>query len=110
MTDLPQPPADDQCSGPDAAVVVPITDVLDLHQFRPSEIKDLIDDYIEACLAKGIGSVRLIHGKGTGALRERVHRLLAEDPRVAAFNLAPPEAGGWGATLVELNLTQIGAE
>jgi len=111
MTDyLPQPPGDDQCGRPDTVVVMPITDVLDLHQFQPSEIKDLLDDYIEACRANGIGTVRLIHGKGTGVLRERVHRLLAKAPRVAAFGLAPPEAGGWGATLVELTAPEPGAE
>jgi DNA-nicking Smr family endonuclease len=83
-------------------VEIPIGDVLDLHPFRPAEIGDLLEDYFGECLARGIGEVRLIHGKGSGALRERVHARLRRDPRVAAFRLAPPEAGGWGATLVLL--------
>jgi DNA-nicking Smr family endonuclease len=75
---------------------------LDLHTFHPSELSPLLHDYIEACRATGILSLRVIHGKGQGMLRERVHRLLAKHPAVKAFALAPPEAGGWGATLVEL--------
>jgi DNA-nicking Smr family endonuclease len=81
---------------------LPIGDVLDLHAFRPAEVTDLLEDYLAECLRLGIGSVRLIHGKGSGALRERVHRLLRRHPAVAGFRLAPPEAGGWGATLVSL--------
>ena len=80
----------------------PITDVLDLHTFLPKEVPDLLDDYFDACVEKRIYSVRIIHGKGKGVLRERVWRILDRHPRVAAFSQAPPEAGGWGATLVEL--------
>ncbi len=83
-------------------VHLPIGDVLDLHTFRPSEIADLLEDYFTECQHLGIRAVRLIHGKGSGALRERVHALLRRNPRVSAFRLAPPEAGGWGATLVVL--------
>jgi DNA mismatch repair protein MutS2 len=45
--------------------------------------------------------LRVIHGKGTGALREAVQQLLRADARVAAFRLAPPQEGGAGVTLVE---------
>ena len=44
----------------------------------------------------------LIHGKGIGALRETVHAVLRRTPGVVSFTLAPPNAGGWGATIVEL--------
>lgn len=83
-------------------MALPITDALDLHLFQPREVNDLIDDYLDECLQRSIFQVRLIHGKGTGMLRERVHRLLRKDPRVRSFRLASPEGGGWGATLVEL--------
>jgi len=83
-------------------IVVPITDELDLHTFQPRDIPSLLDDYFEACLAAGIGSVRIIHGKGTGVLKRRVHRLLADHRRVCRFEDAPGEAGGWGATIVFL--------
>jgi DNA mismatch repair protein MutS2 len=46
--------------------------------------------------------LRVIHGKGTGALRSAVAALLRRDPRVARYRLAPAEQGGSGVTLVEL--------
>jgi dsDNA-specific endonuclease/ATPase MutS2 len=46
--------------------------------------------------------VRVVHGKGTGALRRQVHALLGRTPEVASFALAGESAGGWGATLVTL--------
>lgn len=81
---------------------IPITDVLDLHQFRPAEVADLLDDYFRECIAAGILSVRIIHGKGTGVLRRRVHALMARHPLVSGVAPASPEAGGWGATVVSL--------
>ena len=83
-------------------VEIHITDELDLHTFRPQEVKDLIDDYLEACLEKGIYSVRIIHGKGTGVLKRRVGAILAKHRLVEDYSDAPPEAGGWGATRVRL--------
>jgi DNA-nicking Smr family endonuclease len=80
-----------------------IEDVLDLHTFRPKEIPDLLEDYFAECVKAGIFSVRIIHGKGKGIQKRRVQGLLARNAMVAAFRDAPPEAGGWGATIVELN-------
>jgi DNA-nicking Smr family endonuclease len=83
-------------------IEMPITDVLDLHSFLPKEVPDLLDDYFEACVQKGIFSLRVIHGKGSGTLKKRVQSLLKKHPLVASFSEAPANAGGWGATLVEL--------
>ncbi len=83
-------------------VRIPIEDVLDLHTFHPRDIPDLIADYIEECLRLGFRSVRIIHGKGTGAQKNRVQALLRRHPQVVSFADAPLEAGGWGATVVEL--------
>lgn len=83
-------------------IKLPIDDVLDLHTFHPREIPDLLEDYFSECLARGITSVRLIHGKGSGTLKKRVLSLLRNNLLVANFKDAPPEAGGWGATVVEL--------
>ena len=84
-------------------VKLTIEDVLDLHTFRPKDIPDLLEDYFTECLKAGIYSVRIIHGKGKGIQKRRVRGLLEKNPLVTAFKEAPPEAGGWGATLVELN-------
>ena len=83
-------------------VIVPIEDSIDLHTFRPAEVADLLTDYFEACLEKGFHEVRVIHGKGTGALRERVHAFLKRCDLVQDFSLAGPQGGGWGATMVRL--------
>ncbi|MGJ3244031.1 MAG: Smr/MutS family protein [Opitutales bacterium] len=82
-------------------VHVPITDELDLHAFRPQEVSDVVDSYLEACAEKGIPVVRIIHGKGIGTLRETVHARLGKDPRVERFAL-DDGPGGWGATRVWL--------
>jgi DNA-nicking Smr family endonuclease len=79
-----------------------IEDVLDLHTFKPKDIPDLFVDYFEACIEAGICSVRIVHGKGRGVLKKRVQGLLKKNLMVKSFKDAPPEAGGWGATLVEL--------
>ena len=83
-------------------VEVPISDVLDLHSFRPAEVAEVVGEYLDAAHAKGLRELRLIHGRGIGVQRERVRAVLARDPRVLAFGDAPPEAGGWGATWVRL--------
>lgn len=88
-------------------VKIPIEDKLDLHTFRPSELPDLLMDYLSECMNAGIYSVRIIHGKGHGILKKRVQGLLKKNPLVETFTDAPPEAGGWGATLVELKRKQV---
>lgn len=83
-------------------IEVPIDGTLDLHTFRPRDVKDLVPEYLAACRERGILQVRIIHGKGTGALRETVHVVLRRLPEVASFQLAGEDAGAWGATLVDL--------
>jgi len=85
-----------------APVELPITDVLDLHSFRPAEVKDVVREYLDAAYEKGLRQLRIIHGRGVGAQRQMVRTLLARDPRVAGFGDAPAEAGGWGATWLVL--------
>jgi DNA-nicking Smr family endonuclease len=80
----------------------PIDGTLDLHTFRPAEVRDLVKDYIAECRKRGILQVRIVHGKGIGTLRETVHTVLARMPEVASYRLAGDEAGGWGATIVQL--------
>jgi DNA-nicking Smr family endonuclease len=94
----------------DAPLRLPIDGILDLHTFQPREIKDLITDYVAACQRQGIFQVRIIHGKGTGALRRTVHAVLSRLPAVSSFRLAGEDAGSWGATIVELRLMNSNGE
>ena len=84
-------------------IVVPIEDFIDLHPFRPREIRSVVESYLEAASAAGFREVRLIHGKGIGVQREILRSLLSRHPDVIEFVDAPPERGGWGATIVRLN-------
>jgi DNA-nicking Smr family endonuclease len=83
-------------------VEIPIDGTLDLHTFHPRDIAQLLADYFDACRAHGILEVRVVHGKGTGALRRTVHALLGRLPEVVSFRPADESAGGWGATIVVL--------
>jgi DNA-nicking Smr family endonuclease len=87
----------------DEPVEIPISGELDLHTFRPSELGELLPEYFRECRKRGILEVRVIHGKGTGALREGVHRLVERMPEVEAFqHPAGAGSGSWGATWVRL--------
>ncbi len=86
----------------DDPVEIPITSELDLHTFRPSEIGELLPEYFLECRKRGLLEVRVIHGKGTGTLREGVHRLLERLPEVRSFRLGDHTTGSWGATVVTL--------
>ena len=85
-----------------APLSIPIDGTLDLHTFDPRDVKELLPEYLAECRARGILEVRVIHGKGTGAMQRTVHTLLARIPFVVAYTLAPPVLGHWGATLVAL--------
>lgn len=80
----------------------PIDGTLDLHQFQPREVKEVVTDYIQACLDKGILQIRIIHGKGIGVQREIVHSLLRKHSSVQSFRHEGGSGGGWGATVVDL--------
>jgi dsDNA-specific endonuclease/ATPase MutS2 len=86
-------------SDDDDATTLPIGEELDLHTFRADECGDLVDEYVRAAHAAGLARVRIIHGKGTGALRRTVHAVLDRHDLVASYRLADEN---WGATVVEL--------
>ena len=81
---------------------LPITGELDLHTFRPEDLDDLIPAYLAECAARHFPDVRIIHGKGTGRLRVRVHTLLRSSPFVRTYRLGDARSGSWGATVVTL--------
>ena len=86
----------------EAPVSIPITGELDLHTFRPEDLGELIPAYLEECAAQGLRDVRIIHGKGTGTLRETVRVLLERSPLVESFRPGDTLGGSWGATIVTL--------
>jgi DNA-nicking Smr family endonuclease len=88
-------------------LILPVEDNLDLHAFTPRDIPDVVRDYLEECVRRGLSEVRLIHGKGTGTQRAIVRSILTDHPSVHAFADAPPEWGGWGATVVRLRRTPL---
>ena len=77
-----------------------ISDVLDLHSFLPKDVPAVVEAYLEEAHARGFSTVRIVHGKGTGAQRAQVRALLSRTPFVETFQDAPLEAGSWGATVV----------
>ena len=81
---------------------VPIEDTLDLHPFRPAEVRDVALEYLTEARARGFRQVRLIHGRGIGVQREAIQSMLRKVDFVADFHDADPSGGGWGATVVLL--------
>jgi DNA-nicking Smr family endonuclease len=84
---------------PDEIVEVPIEDALDLHPFAPKDVIAVVEDYLTAAREKGFREVRLIHGRGIGAQRAAIHRLLRSLPDVEFWDA--PESH-LGATIVRL--------
>ena len=89
-------------SAPVEPVPLPITGELDLHTFDPRDVDDLIPLYLAECAARQLRDIRIIHGKGTGRLRQKVHALLRSSPLVRTYQLGDARTGSWGATLVVL--------
>lgn len=92
--------------GEEEPVEIPIEDTLDLHPFRPNEIRDVTRDYLKEAHRRGFRQVRLIHGRGIGVQRENVQSLLKTLDFVEAYHDADASGGGWGATVVVLKLLE----
>ena len=84
------------------AIEIPITDTLDLHPFRPAEVRDVAREYLLEAHARGFTQVRLIHGRGIGVQREGIRSLLSSLEFVIDFHDADASGGGWGSTVVLL--------
>jgi dsDNA-specific endonuclease/ATPase MutS2 len=82
-----------------------IRDVFDLHAIAPRDVKRVVEEYLREARRAGFRSVRIIHGRGKGVQREMVRSILARTSFVEAWTDAPPEAGGWGATIAHLALS-----
>ncbi len=92
----------EESEDPEPTVDLPLTATLDLHHFRPGDAQALVREYLRLCRERGILSVHVIHGKGTGALRRTVHATLSRMTEVHWYRTADEANGGWGATLVQL--------
>jgi DNA mismatch repair protein MutS2 len=72
---------------------------LDLRGFRVDEVDLELGRALDAALVTGLHEIRIIHGKGTGAVRSRVQEILRRDRRVKDFRLGLPGEGGAGVTV-----------
>jgi dsDNA-specific endonuclease/ATPase MutS2 len=88
----------------DEPVVMEIRDVIDLHAIPPKQVKAVVEEYLIEARARRFVYVRIIHGKGIGAQRAMVRKILDRTPFITRYYDAPPEAGGLGATIAELDL------
>jgi DNA-nicking Smr family endonuclease len=93
-------PPDDRAEG--EPVPLPLDGTLDLHAFAPADVGDLVPEWLAASHAAGLRELRIVHGKGTGALRRSVEAILSRHPLVVSYRAAGEGRGGWGATLVTL--------
>jgi DNA mismatch repair protein MutS2 len=83
-----------------SAASVPLQ--LDLRGARAEEALAVLDRYLNDAAVAGVDRLRIIHGKGTGALRQAIRAVLAEHPLVREHEAAAPSEGGDGATIVRL--------
>jgi len=90
----------DPFAGP---VRVPIEDAIDLHTFAPRDVPSVVEAYLEAAAEAGLREVRIIHGRGRGVQKEAVRRALESSALVERIEEAPPDRGGWGATIAWLH-------
>lgn len=89
-------PSDGPTEGSDA-----VSFEIDLRGLRVDEAETAIVSALDAAIQADNPFLRIIHGKGTGAVRERVHEVLKGDRRVKRYGLAPRNQGGSGATIAE---------
>ena len=74
---------------------------IDLRGMTAGEAEEAVLRALDDAVVADLGAVRIIHGKGTGALRECVSQVLSRDARVVSFHNSPPHQGGWGVTIAE---------
>ncbi len=105
---MPQNPPDDESAGQfdEEVLRLSVTDILDLHSVPPRDVAGVVEEYLHEAHRLGLRALRIIHGRGIGVQRETVRKICERTPFVIDYGDAPAEAGGWGATLVTLRLTE----
>ncbi|MBC7092739.1 endonuclease MutS2 [Candidatus Bipolaricaulota bacterium] len=96
----PLPPP--RAAGPVLPSVEQVSLELSVRGLTVAEAEREVTAWLDRLLRAGIHTGRIVHGKGTGALRRALHGYLAHVPYVKRFHLAPPQEGGDGVTIVEL--------
>jgi DNA mismatch repair protein MutS2 len=86
-------------SGPDAYVHQSEINVIGKHA---EEALEMVDKFLDSAVMASVNRVRIVHGHGMGILRRAISELLAKNPNVEKFYLAPQSEGGTGATIVEI--------
>jgi dsDNA-specific endonuclease/ATPase MutS2 len=81
---------------------VVVTDDLDLHGLFPEQVPGILDEFLRNAHDLGLREVRIAHGKGRSVLRRIVWETLERHPFVIDFRQAPPDRGGWGATIARV--------
>jgi DNA mismatch repair protein MutS2 len=76
---------------------------VDVRGLRADELDTIVPQALDDAIRADLPSIRIIHGKGTGALRERVSEMLKKDTRVRQFRLGAWNEGGAGVTIAELS-------
>jgi len=76
---------------------------IDLHGLRVAEALDRLPVALDRALRRGCDRLEIVHGRGTGALREAVRSYLVDSPFANAFAPGTPEEGGEGVTVVFLD-------
>ncbi len=75
---------------------------LDMRGWRVEQALEELDTYLDNAAMAGLAAVRIVHGKGTGALRAAIREQLAHHPLVKSYASAPPQEGGDGVTVIKL--------
>lgn len=81
---------------------------IDLRGRTTEEARLEAERFIDRCAIAGPMEVRIIHGKGTGALKREIEAFLDASPLVESFRMGEPREGGWGATIVRIRPARVG--
>ena len=102
IMEKPKPHKNKTENGEEISGYFTVTDELDLHGFFPEQVPEMVDEFIRNARALKLKNLRIIHGKGKSRLKYIVHQQLKSNSAIETFGDAPPESGGWGATVIIL--------
>ncbi|MBR1785927.1 MAG: endonuclease MutS2 [Paludibacteraceae bacterium] len=77
-------------------------DQLDVRGLRAKEAMEMITNYLDDAIMIGVSQVRILHGTGTGALRQMLRQMLENNTHIKAYYDAHPDSGGAGITIIDI--------